>query len=279
MKIPVGIVTYNPDSARFKSNFLSIINNTHVSEIIIVDNNSSNIKEIEDITHSYNSVTIIRNTKNEGIAKALNQICKDAIEKGYEWVVTLDQDSIISDNLLKTYSEHTADKQNGIVCCRIEEVHYGTMYKSRKTGEDYISQCITSGNMINLKAISEIGFFNEALFIDGVDFDICIRMTKQGYKILRVNEAFISHEIGHSRKVSFFGKTAMVLNHSETRLYYIARNYIYIGIKYRCVKRWLTEVLKRILLVLIYENKKIKKTSYMIKGIYHGVKGDLGPIH
>lgn len=279
MKIPVGIITYNPDSSRFKENFMSIINNKYVSEVIIVDNCSSNIHDIESITQAYKNTSIIHNLRNEGIAKALNQICKHSIEKGYKWVVTLDQDSIISNNLLEIYSTHTEDTNNGIICCRIEEIHYGTMYKSKTHGEDYISQCITSGNMINLKALEDIGFFDESLFIDGVDFDICIRMSKFGYRILRLNEAYISHEIGHSRKVSLFGKTAMVLNHSETRLYYIARNYIYIGLEYHCLQKWLGEVLKRILLVLLYENGKFKKISYMFRGIYHGIKGSLGPIH
>ena len=71
--ILAGITLFNPDVARLEENISSIYG--QVDRVICVDNGSDNIKNIEDcVLNNWKNITIIKNGKNEGIAKALNQM-------------------------------------------------------------------------------------------------------------------------------------------------------------------------------------------------------------
>ena len=98
--ILAGITLFNPDVARLEENISSIYG--QVDRVICVDNGSDNIKSIEDcVLKNWKNITIIKNGKNEGIAKALNQMFEFAIEQQYEYVLTLDQDSVCPDNIIE----------------------------------------------------------------------------------------------------------------------------------------------------------------------------------
>ena len=89
-----GIVLYNPDEDRLVENIQAVVG--QVDETILIDNNSSNIEKIKKRVNELNyNINIIENSKNNGIAFALNQILEYAIDNNYEWFLTLDQDSVI----------------------------------------------------------------------------------------------------------------------------------------------------------------------------------------
>ena len=97
-KIMAGIVLYNPEIDLLENNIKAIINN--VDCVYLYDNASKNYNEIEDLISKFNNVVYKRGSENEGIAKGLNQILNYATDNGYEWYLTMDQDSICSDNLV-----------------------------------------------------------------------------------------------------------------------------------------------------------------------------------
>ena len=72
IRICAGIVTYNPDIELLIKNINAI--SDQVNKVIIVDNGSINWNNWSNRILSKN-VEIIRNRNNDGIAKALNQIC------------------------------------------------------------------------------------------------------------------------------------------------------------------------------------------------------------
>lgn len=278
-KIVAGIVLYNPDLERLKMNIEAIECNEFVHQIVVVDNHSDNVAEAEQLLATHTQIHLIRNTKNVGIARALNQIAQYATEKGATWVLTLDQDSVVPENLIGEYLNYTNLSNVGIIACRIVDMNYGQMHTSRTEGWEYIEQCITSGSLLNLTAWKQVGGFCEELFIDGVDFDFCIRLRQKEYKVLRTNNTYLTHEIGHGRSVKIAGRKALVLNHTARRLYYIARNYLYIGITHGEKVKWSKEVMKRMLLVTLYEKDKLSKLRHMLRGIKHALKGELGEMH
>ena len=99
-----GIVTYNPDITRLVENINAIYN--QVDNVIIVDNNSKNIAEIEQIVLNYLHICLIKSKCNEGIATALNKMMKKAKELHYTWCLTLDQDSIVPENIIEDFSKY-----------------------------------------------------------------------------------------------------------------------------------------------------------------------------
>ena len=261
MDIPAGIVMFNPDIYRLKENVCAVI--VQCVHIYLIDNGSSNIKEIYEILGSFNQskITIIRNEKNQGIAKALNQLTSMAQRDGFEWILTLDQDSISPSNIIEEFNKYIKDMNTGMLCPVICDRNKGNTIDI-KNGSKEINECITSGSLLNIKAWKEIGGFDENMFIDGVDFDICYRLRQFGYKILCVQSIVLLHELGHIEWHRFIFWRVLVKNHSPFRKYYIARNIIYIARKresfFLIFKSILQEV-KLVSIVFLYE--KDKKTK------------------
>ena len=87
-----------------------------------------------------------------------------------------------------------------------------------------VSECITSGCYVNTDICKACGGWDEILFIDGVDYEICYRMKKRGYEVIRIHQKGLLHEMSESRRVKFFGKQDLITNHSAFRHYYMVRN-------------------------------------------------------
>ena len=106
-KILAVIVSYNPDEA-----IISLYNSIkeQIDRLIIIDNSTTDIESKKHLQFlSDKGIQIIYNDKNYGIAKALNQGAKYAIDNDYKWLLTLDQDSEFLPNtynsLLSSYNE------------------------------------------------------------------------------------------------------------------------------------------------------------------------------
>src|SRR5579871_3668533 len=89
-----------------------------VNGVVIVDNASDGESKILiDHAQAEMPCTVIRNPQNLGIATALNIGFRIAIEKGFEWLLALDQDSTISERFVEELLETaTRSKDAGIVC-------------------------------------------------------------------------------------------------------------------------------------------------------------------
>ncbi len=269
--IIAGIVTYNPSMTRLIENINSI--KSQVYQVVIVDNNSSNIVEIRKIIKD--NLIIIENNCNFGIAKALNQMMSYAKNQKVEWVLTLDQDSICPPNIVGELSKKI-DKDIAIICPQIFDINKKniTTDSTRKNG-NFVEECITSGALTSVDAWENIGKYDEKMFIDGVDFDFCHRLRKNGYYIYRADNIQLIHEIGNISMKKFLLFDVCVKNHSANRKYYIARNIIYMSKKYKNIKYKIKAVfqeIKLIVVVLLYEDDKINKVKRIILGIKDGIK-------
>ena len=275
MRWYVGIVLYNPDVQRLKQNVEALYALIGWKRIILVDNASANKAEVKALWGNHKDFVWIENTENMGIATALNQIMRQVELMGGGWCLTMDQDSVVGEGLVEEYRKFMVDRI-GILTCRVKDRNFGWMYSSRCKEAEEIEFCITSGSFLSVEAWKSAGGFNEDLFIDGVDYDFCFRMRAAGYSVVRVHGAFLLHEVGYAKKVCLLGPEDLVLTHSPLRLYYIARNYLYIGFTYRVFWHWAFEVFKRFLLVVLYEEGRLEKMKYMYKGICHACMGRLG---
>lgn len=278
MDISAGIVLFNPDINRLKENISAVI--VQCTHIYLVDNGSNNIDEIKGLLNQYNQskISILCNMENQGIAKALNQLIVAAQKGGFEWILTLDQDSVAPSNIVEEFEKYTNDLNTGMLCPVICDRNKGFVVEA-KDGYKEIDECITSGSLLNIKAWSEIGGFDESMFIDGVDFDICYRLRKNRYKILCIQSVVLLHELGRIEYHRFLFWKILVKNHSAFRKYYIARNIIYIAkkrkSKFLMAKGMLQEI-KLLCIVVLYEDDKLNKSRCICRGIYDGFKGKVG---
>ena len=121
------------------------------------------------------------------------------------------------------------------------------------------------------------------MFIDYVDYDICIKLKIAGYFIYRINSAFIIQELGKAQVIKFIEKIGKLLNvkkiinfshtynHSPLRNYYFVRNALFYQSKY---KNYI-DLNKDRMFVLKWELKKLllePKKLAILESIFHGYK-------
>lgn len=266
--ILAGITIFNPDIEMLKKNIAAITE--QVDGLICVDNGSTEIEVIEkEIQNEFPMVEIIKNHANLGIATALNQMFDYAKTHEFQWVLTLDQDSVCPDNLMTEYKRYMDIENLGSLC----PVICNRNYENREVldGEyTLMDKCITSASLTPVHVWEAVGGFLEELFIDFVDHDFSAKLIEQGYKIVRINSVLLEHEIGQGRDVCFFGKKITVLNHSPFRKYYMVRNAVYYMKQHKVVINVTTEKLKLMFLFIktgLYENHRKEKLKEMFRGL------------
>lgn len=270
-----GIVLYNPDIQRLKENIDAI--KSQVDYLILINNGSSNSEAILEMMKSYSDVIYVSNSINRGIAVALNQIVFKAAECNCEWVLTLDQDSVCHLDLISAYNAVIYETKGiALLSCLIEDRNVEFQLNETETVED-IGYCITSGTYTNVPIVQSVGGFDEKMFIDMVDYDICYAVRNAGYRVARLNKIGLLHEVGKSEKRYLLGKAFVIFNHAPMRKYYWVRNSIYLMRKYRLnrMKNY-RRILGRILETILFENNKLEKIKAEFKGLIDGYRMEIG---
>lgn len=272
IKIAAGIVLYNPESERLRQNIEAIL--PQVDALFLVDNGSVTPIEV-------NHGLLIRNEQNLGIAKALNQLMTLAEEQGFDWMLTLDQDSICPSQLIATMRPYAqSEKQAGILCPVIVDRSYGIEHQpSANETLTPVQECITSASLTRVKAWREVGGFDDRLFIDAVDTDFCLSLHEHGWKVLRVNTLHLLHEIGHrATQHRVLGRCYIAFNHAPIRYYFMARNMVFLSRKHPgflkpAPWRCLLTMMARMLVVLLWEKEgKLSKCRQIVRGCREGMR-------
>ncbi|WEV69553.1 glycosyltransferase family 2 protein [Bifidobacterium sp. ESL0775] len=299
MRIAAGMVTFNPSLGDLRGSVPALLK--QVEALVVVDNGSGNADDVAAFVGRYPQVTLLRNGKNLGVASALNRIFEWAEKAGFDWVLTLDDDSEIPDGMIDGYRKcledwsgaaavehkrlndsgdvadpansgngrkHGADTKKpprvGIVCPLLVNRKDGTVFHSKRNE----SECITSGSLTNVVAWRAIGGFDDWLFIDGVDFDFSRRLVAAGYPIVECKAVLMPHQIGESRTVNLGFKHPIAWNHAPFRWYYIERNALYVDKKLGTYS-WpcsVARIAQDMLIVLLFERDKGKKIGAMLRG-------------
>lgn len=269
-KIAAGIVTYNPDIDRLRENVEAVL--PQVEYLYIIDNNSGNFSDWKNIFDE-NKVGLTKLNLNVGIARALNILMDKAGNDGYEWVLTLDDDSVIAENYLKEIEPYL-DGEVGIACGI--PIYQGqdnpNVYKERMSA---IAACMTSGSVTNVDAWHRVSGYDEWMFIDFVDNDFCKRLELAGYRIIQVHGTNFSHQLGETETISLFGKKIVLRNYSPLRNYYSVRNQIYFIRKYSGnikIMWYLSRLLYMVTLKLLFERNKGENLLSIIRGASEGFR-------
>lgn len=235
-----GVVLFNPDTELLKKNLDAL--ETQVERIFLFDNGSNNVVDISNLLSTYNNVSCVRSDENKGIAYALNQLLDEADKNDFEWILTMDQDSICSDNMIDEYSKYTFSPDVALLCPFVLNNGKYTLETYQKLKlrpyDDikYPIDCITSGCLTNVPIVKKIGGYLSFLFIDGVDTELNCRVLESGHKIRRVNAAYLIQQMGKAKKIkslellykitklNLFRRIQTAAVYNDIRLYYFARN-------------------------------------------------------
>ncbi len=270
-KIAGICVTYNPSQEIH--NTLAALSRV-LEFVIVVDNSDSKEekKKLEAICGNYENVNLIDLGENKGIAYALNRGCEIALKLGYTWALTLDQDSILPGDTIEKYINaynqlsRTGAYEIGMLTCDMS-----TWSTENALDFEEVKQCWTSGALMSLETFNKVGGFDEKLFIDAVDFDMCLKYRSENQKIIKVNSVRLKHSLGRTKDVKVLKKHLFyVTNHSALRRYYMTRNGFYISKKYSNqypeIKIGVSKLVKIIFKILLFETDKMEKFRYMYRG-------------
>lgn len=267
-KIYAGIVSYNPDIQRISENIFAI--HKQVPEVIIFDNGSNNINHLKKLVNNFDNVHLLESSKNIGIAAALNSLMSWGLEHNYLWMLSLDQDSVCSNEFVEKMKPYLSVESNlGIVAPVIVDRNVGIVGHNPTSNYAHVKTCITSGCFSNIEAWRVIDGYDESMFIDSVDFDFCYRIRKKGYGVIQVKNVQLLHELGNSKMRKFIFWSIDVTSHSAFRKYYIAKNNVYYPYKNHLWFHFIRGNLRNIwliMIVLLYESDKNNKVHAIIKG-------------
>lgn len=276
-KIAAVVVLYNP-RINIIHNIKSYI--SQVDKVFAVDNSDIRDESLLEEFSELNRVEYIFNNSNIGIAAALNIGARKAINEGYEYLLTMDQDSRADpqmvDNLVLVMKSFT---QIGLVSPEYLHPDVQRTIDVKYTKE--ILYTMSSGNLLNLDAFQKIDGFLEELFIDHVDHEYCLRLNKNGFKVFKTSNAIVYHRVGNAKEKKFFLFTFCPSNHSPLRLYYRTRNRLYVNHIYRktfpeYVKEDIRHFIREIIEIVIYEKDLWNKLKMVLIGYNHFRKNKLG---
>lgn len=241
-RIAVVLVTYQPDLVLLNESLLAIAQ--QVEHIILVDNGSANIEAFNSqVFESYANFDLIKLPKNIGVAGGFNVGIRRALEQGFCFVLLMDQDSVPQADMVQQLYQNLVDlRSSGLQVAAtgprffdIAErnlshfISYGIWGTKQLKCEGatpvvLVDTLISSGMLISLKAVEQIGLMDELLFIDHVDTEWCLRAKSKGWSVFGVCSAYMSHSLGNKRQKVWFLRWRNVSFHSPTRYYYMFRN-------------------------------------------------------
>jgi rhamnosyltransferase len=279
LKVAGVTILYNPDQWVI-SNIDSYL--FQLDLLYILDNSENINSAIINQLKSREKIKIIPNSENIGIAAALNKSSEMAIHDGYDLLLTLDQDSRVSDDLVtRMIVEFEKDEKIGLISPFV--VHIQNPRTSANSGLEKIMVAMTSGSIIRLNAYKKTGEFLEKFFIDYVDNEFCLRLTRNGFKIFQLNSVSLYHKLGNTSKKKIIFREVFPTNHSPLRWYYRTRNRLYVYKKYgrqfpKYVFFDLKVFIKDFIKILLFENGKFKKMKMILYGFIDFCRHKYGKI-
>lgn len=282
-----AIVTFNP---RLETLENLIFDDENIT--VIVDNASYNQKELVSKFSNYKNVVLLTLPQNNGIAFAQNLAIDYAVKLSADFILFFDQDSHIDENFTGNLVSdfHKVSTNNDLVAAvgpRFIDENKGFYFPALRFNSfgliDKISVeniqepievsfLISSGTLVSVTALKEIGNMKEEFFIDYVDTEWCFRALSKGYKLYMSEKAVMRHSVGDD--------TIKLLNfkipvHSGYRRYYRVRNLFFMWKmpyipKILTSKLMITNFAIQILLFLL-KDKKIDYIKYYFKAIKDGI--------
>lgn len=279
MKLAGAVVLYNP-----QKNVIENINSyiDSVDKLLMVDNSEQSNEWLLEFSSNKDNVHYFSQTSNRGIAYALNFAAEQAKKFGYNYLLTMDQDSRFKIGVIDKLAEFIENNNNVGIVSPLHQNRFNSLYYG---AENHIERLAVkaSGNIIDLNIFKKIGGFSEDFFIDYVDIEYCLKLWDKGFKVVQLNNAVLDHSEADLTKKKIFGKTVYPYNHSPIRMYYKTRNHFFLKKLYARKFKEYFDVDDRyfrnnFIKIFLYENNKIRKVYYSILGYYHYLLNKRGKI-
>lgn len=291
--ICAAFIRYNYSKKSLIRNIDKIKN--QVNKIFIIDNSKKKI-DVSDKKIKY-----VYLGENYGIAHAQNFAIFQAIKEKFKYILLSDQDTFYPKYYIEKMKFFFKKKDVAAVCPNLYDINkkktlgftlryfcfkknlnddYNINQKLVNLKSEFISESMASGTIIKLSLIKEIGYMNDDLFLDWVDFEWCWKLKGKNKKIVGVKNIFARHKLG-TNKIKIFNK--IYHRHSLIRYYYIIRNGFLLSIYGRNIKSfWRINIffntLKYLIGALIINNFSKDSIKLFFKAFFNGLINQKGKL-
>tara|TARA_B100001564_G_scaffold138824_1_gene116508 strand:- start:5484 stop:6380 length:897 start_codon:yes stop_codon:yes gene_type:complete len=192
----------------------SVLNSSFKNfKIILIDNECQD--GFSEEINKNDKIHIIKNKNNEGFARANNQAIKYSIKNGFDYVLLLNNDTLINNDLLELLIKHSNTLNHKIIQPLILNYNgtkiwnaggtinnfFGTFqtykkgenfknFKSSRHFTDWFTGCCV---FIKSEIFNEVGYFDERFFAYYEDVDFSIRLKANGYSVSMMNDSYLQH--------------------------------------------------------------------------------------
>jgi GT2 family glycosyltransferase len=213
------IVNYNQVDDTIACIESLLIADAELSQIILVDNASSD-QSVNIIREKFgNAITILALKENKGYPYGLNQGIPVGLSKGADWFLLMNNDVIVDQDFLNALKQTTIEKPDAdligptilyydhpdIIWYIGYTIFPGTLigyrsFRGRKYSPripKYLEIDVMHGctMMVHKKVFQEIGLFDASDIIYGDDADFSFRARNAGFKMIAATRAKMWHKI------------------------------------------------------------------------------------
>lgn len=295
MKLSIIIPTTNRKE-QLRKCLTSIYEQTYKNFSVIVVLNGSTDGTEEMILKEFSQVELLKFEEMIGSAGGYKNGLETAFKKGFDWFWLMDDDAWADktalDYLIKVSDLDTSKVFTSVGLDTTDHKNlswhnYSPSKKMFKTYQDLgIEKKIELfglgyvGLFFSREVIKKIGYPNEKLFTWADDVDYAIRMKIARFKLFYVRESIVFHP-NPTKHFKLFFKDVWVILGPPWKEYYILRNHVYIWLKYENKFKILffrlpKQFILYILIILLFEDKKLKRFYYYLLAFRDGVTGKLG---
>ncbi len=279
-KVSVITPTFNvwSETRQFLNSLRKVNYPKNKLEVIIVDNNSTD-NTVSDIKKNYPEVKLFTLEKNSGFAVAVNIGIRNATG---DYILVSSNDVIFDKNYFKNLAEQ-ADKEphlgimsalvylkkprNKLAFDGFKVNPYLGYHQYDLNGLDKPRECeFISGNglFVPKKVFKKVGLLDEGFFIYFEDLDFCLRVRRQGYRLVYNPKAIAYHG---------YGKTQFKKGAEEV----VTQGYVS---KWRCIfknatiPQIFTSIIAQFTILIIAQNLRSKNKTYksLFKGFFWNLK-------
>lgn len=291
------VITFYPDFGDLRTLIGSL--RDQVTKIIIVDNGSSEFATFSTLKNDAVNLDILGLGDNLGIGHAQNVGIEYAQNEGADFVVLFDQDSCPEANMIQTLRCEALklqldgvplaavapcykDAQGGMLSSFVRVGFFGFKRTAivPNSGPIEADFLISSGSLIPISTINDIGGVDATLFIDHVDTEWCFRAKANGYRLFGIPDAVMLHSLGDRRIRFWFLRWRTVPYHSPFRYYYMFRNSVLLQKRPYMPLKWKLADFGRCARALfffgLFSSSRRACLKMMLRGVIDGMAGTTG---
>lgn len=155
-------------------------------------------------------IIVLGNNENVGLGVAFSEVEDYLSDCGVEYFIYFDQDTIVADSAWK----YIADSYEA----NFSSPEIGMLFYGSKTSK-YSDLVVSSGCLYSMSIIKKIGNHNSGFFVEGVDYEFCLRLMNYKFKIQNIHLDLIDHlSLQPRRSVILFGFNVDVRIYGNRRL-------------------------------------------------------------